>query len=102
VDADNLTPDMACGHSRTARRLADAPPLVASHAALAAADLGVDAARPLRLLRSDTVCRDLALAADGASVNLAVARMTVPGGPWPGHFGTSFQGRAFSCWCKVG
>jgi hypothetical protein len=87
VDADNLTPDVACGGSRTARRLADAPSVVAVHVALTAADLGADAARPLRLLRSDSVCRDLTVAADGASVNLAVARMTVPGGPWPGHFG---------------
>lgn len=41
----------------------------------------------LRRLRSDTVCRELAVRSDGVSVNLAVARMTGPGGPWPGHFG---------------
>jgi hypothetical protein len=87
VDADNLTPDVACRSSRTARRLADAPPVVVGHAALATTDLGADPDRPLRLLRSDTVCRDLTVAADGASINLAIARMTVPGGPWPGHFG---------------
>ena len=87
VDADNLTPDVVCGRCRTARLLADAPPPVAAHAALAAADLQAGPTQPLRLLRSDTVCRDLSVAADGASINLVVARMTVPGGPWPGHFG---------------
>lgn len=87
VDADNLLPDVVCGHSRTVRLLADAPPVVADHAAMALADLGADPARPLRLVRSDIVCRDLTVADDGTSINLAVARMTVPGGPWPGHFG---------------
>lgn len=87
VDADNLTPDVVCGRCRTGRLLADAPPAVAAHAALAAADLNTDPARLLRLVRSDIVCRDLAVCADGTSINLAVARMTVPGGPWPGHFG---------------
>lgn len=87
VDADNLTPDVVCGGCRTGRLLADAPPAVAAHAALAAADLNTDPARLLRLVRSDIVCRELTVSADGAAINLAVARMTVPGGPWPGHFG---------------
>lgn len=87
VDADNVTPDVVCGRSRTVRLLAGAPPVVADHAALALGDLRADPARPLRLVRSDRVCRDFAVAADGSSINLAVARMTVPGGPWPGHFG---------------
>ncbi len=87
VDADNLTPDVTSGNCRTARLLAAAPPSLAEHTALALADIGSDPARPLRLLRSDKVCGDLTITADAESVNLVVARMTVPGGPWPGHFG---------------
>lgn len=87
VDADNLTAGTTCGDSRTARLLTSAPPMVATHAALALADLQAEPARLLRLLRSDILCREFAVCTDGVAVNLAVARMTVPGGPWPGNFG---------------
>ncbi|MEU8656145.1 hypothetical protein [Actinoplanes philippinensis] len=87
VDADNLTAEISSGDSRTARLLSAAPPGMTDHASLALADIVSDPARPLRLLRSDRVCRDLTISPDDASINLVVARMTVPGGPWPGHFG---------------
>lgn len=87
VDADNLTPDITSGTCRTARLLTAAPPGLAPHTDLALADIGSDLARPLRLLRSDRVCGDLTITTDADSINLVVARMTVPGGPWPGHFG---------------
>ncbi|MFI1991792.1 hypothetical protein [Actinoplanes sp. NPDC020271] len=87
VDADNLTPEVSSRDSRTVRLLAAAPAHLAGNAALALTDIASDPGRPLRLLRSDRVCSDFTVMADDASVNLVVARMTVPGGPWPGHFG---------------
>jgi hypothetical protein len=57
------------------------------HAQLAIADLEACGPSPLAELRSDNVVELLKLRSGPHSVNLIVGRMTVPGGPWPGHFG---------------
>jgi hypothetical protein len=97
VNADNET-NCRCDTSASRRILGAHPPQVAHGAALALADFARAGHAPLTSLRSDTVAQQFAAKATPA-VNLLVARMTVPGGPWPGHFGleailfTAFEAR---------
>jgi hypothetical protein len=86
VDSDNETPDCRCSTSATAGLLDDAPPAFRVHAELALADFIRAGNAPLGDLRSDTVATRFEVAFP-PDHNLLVARMTVPGGPWPGHFG---------------
>ncbi|MCC3770900.1 hypothetical protein [Streptomyces sp. UNOC14_S4] len=86
VDADNLTgPDTRCQDARTPRALAGAPVAVLDHVALAYEDFHRCGPQPLSGLRSDAVAHRLTVHED--AVNVLVARMVVPGGPWPGHYG---------------
>lgn len=84
VDSDNTRP-VRCGTSATARTLGQAPEVLRRQAALAAQDLHRVSEKPLARLRSDQVAHRLRV--NHHDANVAVARMTVPGGPWPGHFG---------------
>jgi len=83
VNADNEEPSMACTSSLTYRLLCDAPPVFRPHADLVLADF--QAAGSLGDLRSDTVARQFRVSVE--MPNMLAGRMTVPGGPWPGHFG---------------
>ncbi|MEU3355289.1 hypothetical protein [Streptomyces sp. NPDC037389] len=85
VDADNLSPGACCQDARTPRALADAPAAVLDHVALAYEDFHRCGPQPLSHLRSDAVAHRLTVHQDTA--NVLVARMVVPGGPWPGHYG---------------
>jgi len=85
VDTDNATPGLACAKTSTLRLLATAPEPVSEHASLAVADINHAGRRELTGLRSDAVANRLTISE--GHPNLVVGRMTVPGGPWPGHFG---------------
>ncbi len=86
VDADNLNrPEACCRDARTPHALAGAPVAVLDHVALAYEDFQRCGALPLGRLRSDAVAHRLTVHEDGE--NVLVARMVVPGGPWPGHYG---------------
>ncbi|MFC5725046.1 hypothetical protein ACFP1Z_33390 [Streptomyces gamaensis] len=86
VDADNLThPEARCWDARTPHALAGAPAVVLDHVALAYEDFQRCGTLPLGRLRSDAVVHRLTVHEDGG--NVLVARMVVPGGPWPGHYG---------------
>jgi hypothetical protein len=85
VNADNET-DPRCDASASHRILAGHPQEVRHGAALALADFAHAGAAPLTGLRSDSVAQHFATQVP-PEVNLLVARLTVPGGPWPGHFG---------------
>ncbi|WP_372405817.1 hypothetical protein [Streptomyces luteireticuli] len=86
VDADNLArPETSCRDARTPRALAGAPADILDHVALVYEDFQRCSALPLGRLRSDTVAHRLTVHEDGG--NILVARMVVPGGPWPGHYG---------------
>jgi len=86
VNLDNETADGRCSTSATANLLTEAPPAFRSHAELALVDFARAGDLPLGDLRSDTVATQFRVALPPGQ-NLFVARMTVPGGPWPGHFG---------------
>ncbi|MGH3935300.1 MAG: hypothetical protein ACRDS1_10055 [Pseudonocardiaceae bacterium] len=85
VDVDNTTPGLRCGKTATLAVLRAAPKQVAGHAGLTVEDFTATADQELPRLRSDVVAHRFAVSENGA--NVMVARMTVPGGPWPGHFG---------------
>lgn len=87
VDDDNRHQDRTCAASATRRVLAAAPPEARYHASLSLADFDRAADRPLGALRSDTVAHEFTADVSGGGLNVLVGRMTVPGGPWPGHFG---------------
>jgi hypothetical protein len=86
VNDDNRT-RATCGQSRTLQTLRDAPIALTEHAQLAIADLEAGGPSPLAQLRSDNIVERLRIRSGPHGINLIVARMTVPGGPWPGHFG---------------
>jgi hypothetical protein len=86
VDDDNDRPDTTCPEAATLRALTRAPGELRRHAQLAEADFANAGDKPLEQLRSDIVAADFRVTTD-ATRNLLVARMTVPGGPWPGHYG---------------
>ncbi len=85
VDADNTTLRLRCEEASTLAVLRVAPEQVAGHAGLAVEDFMAAGGQELPRLRSDAVAHRFIVAEN--RVNMAVARMTVPGGPWPGHFG---------------
>jgi hypothetical protein len=84
ADEDNTVAGRRCGESGAAAVLRAAPAELAGHADLALADFAAAGPAPLAMLRSDQVA---ARFAPVAGVSVLVARMTVPGGPWPGRFG---------------
>lgn len=86
VDADNLEPDNPCAQSQTLRLLEAPLPSLREQAELARADLAMRGDQPFSAVRSDEVASRFQVRSDGA-LNALVARMTVPGGPWPGHYG---------------
>lgn len=85
VNRDNEAPACRCDQSSTGRHLETSPAPLQAHAALALADLAAAGRAPLTELRSDVVATSFTTV--GRATNVLVARMTVPGGPWPGHFG---------------
>jgi hypothetical protein len=85
VNADNET-DPRCDAAASHRILAAHPQELRQGAALALADFALAGPAPLTGLRSDSVAQHFTTQVAPA-VNLLVARLTVPGGPWPGHFG---------------
>ncbi|HVO53366.1 MAG TPA: hypothetical protein VMT37_03035 [Solirubrobacterales bacterium] len=87
VDADNEFPPDSCDQLRTLRVLEDAPDWAREHASLALADLAAVGSGPMADLRADTVARDFTVLSGVGQLNVLVARMLVPGSPWPGHRG---------------
>lgn len=87
VDGDNTVHGLSCEKTATRWVLRVAPEEVTNQAQLAVEDLLKAAGRPLAALRSDAVAHRFTVSAAGDGLNALVARMTVPGGPWPGHFG---------------
>lgn len=87
VDADNAARLDPIKQSATLAVLRAAPEWAAEHARLALQDFDAAPAERLDALRSDTVARRFAARPVGGGLNVFVARMLVPGGPWPGHFG---------------
>jgi len=87
ANRDNETLNCRCSTSATRGLLLEAPGIFQEHAALALADFARAGDAPLRDLRSDTVATQFEVTVTPPARNLLVARMTVPGGPWPGHFG---------------
>lgn len=87
VNGDNDDLDRRCSTATTRDLLAEAPTSLSGHAALALADFDLAGDAPLSQLRSDTVAAQFTVTVMPPAENLFVARMTVPGGPWPGHFG---------------
>ena len=85
VDSDNRKA-VRCDSAQTRVALTEAPPWAREHAGLALADFERSGAAPLRELRSDTVANHFRVRTGGA-VSVLVARLVVPGGPWPGHYG---------------
>lgn len=87
ANSDNENLNCRCSTSTTRDLLTEAPQILQEHAALALADFARAGDAPLSDLRSDTVATQFRVAVTPPARNLFVARMTVPGGPWPGHFG---------------
>src|SRR6266516_6708713 len=85
VDTDNATPSLACAKASTLEWLKVAPEPFADHATLSLSDFTKTGSQALTRLRSDAVANRLTISE--GHPNLVVGRMTVPGGPWPGHFG---------------
>lgn len=86
VNRDNDQPTAPVPHSHTLATLATAPEALRSQTDLAAADFAAAAHESLEMLRSDRVAADFRVVG-GGDLNALIARMTVPGGPWPGHYG---------------
>lgn len=84
ADEDNTVGARRCDQATAAAVLRSAPAEQQGHARLALADFAEAGSAPLAMLRSDQVAARFAPA---AGVSVLVARMTVPGGPWPGRFG---------------
>ena len=88
VNFDNQFPNIHCIATRTYKTLKVAPAAVRDHANLAVADFErIGGMMPFAALRSDTVASAFQVTTELSAVNLLVGRMTVPGGPWPGHYG---------------
>jgi hypothetical protein len=87
VDADNESPPSRCDELMTADLLRDAPEWAREHASLALADLAAAGEGPIDDLHADAVARGFTVAPVDGPPNVLVARMLVPGGPWPGHRG---------------
>ncbi len=85
VDTDNIMPSLTCAKASTLERLKTAPEPLTEHASLSLGDFTKAASQELTGLRSDAVANRLTISE--GHPNLVVGRMTVPGGPWPGHFG---------------
>lgn len=86
-----------CINSRTRKMLSSAPAQYRHHAGMTMRDFDRSAHQPLVNLRSDNVADEFRVhfsVGDSSAMNLFVARMTVPGGPWPGHYG--LEGILFS------
>jgi hypothetical protein len=75
-----------CGASRTFSLLQEAPADLRADVAPALQDFQRHLDAPLHELRSDRVANTFVVPDEPRHV-LLVARMTVPGGPWPGHYG---------------
>jgi hypothetical protein len=87
VDADNDSPPSRCDELKTADVLRVAPEWAREHASLALADLAAAGQGPIDDLRADAVATGFIVAPADGHPNVLVARMLVPGGPWPGHRG---------------
>ncbi|MGH3694929.1 MAG: hypothetical protein ACRDRX_13240 [Pseudonocardiaceae bacterium] len=87
VDRDNVRRGLSCENTATQHVLRVAPDETRHQAHLAVEDLLRATGRPLADLRSDTVAHHFTVNPARSGPNALVARMTVPGGPWPGHFG---------------
>jgi hypothetical protein len=87
VDNDNTIDGLKCENGATRWLLRVAPKEMGEQVRLALEDLDRTADRPLAALRSDSVAQRFAPTPLAGGLNVLVARMTVPGGPWPGHFG---------------
>jgi hypothetical protein len=87
VDADNDSPPARCDELATAEVLRAAPEWAREHAALALADLAAAGKGPIDDLHADAVAAGFEVAPVDGHPNVLVARMLVPGGPWPGHRG---------------
>lgn len=85
VNADNLDPRATAISSQTYLMLRTAPSPAVPDVEPALRDFERVGTRPLDQLRSDSVASGFTVA-EGRPAAL-VARMTVPGGPWPGHYG---------------
>jgi hypothetical protein len=86
VDRDNEEPQRSCAASRTLEVLEDAPERFSRQIELAMTDL-IDAGQvPISELTADHVAAGFRSGPPG-SVNVIVARLLVPGSPWPGHYG---------------
>ena len=85
---DNQFPNIHCIATRTYKALKAAPTAVRDHADLAVADFERNGGMmPFSALRSNTVASAFQVTTELSAINLLVGRMTVPGGPWPGHYG---------------
>lgn len=87
VDSDNTRLGLSCENTATRWVLQVAPDEIRHQTQLAVEDLLRAAGRPLADLRSDAVAHRFTVNRARSGLNALVARMTVPGGPWPGHFG---------------
>jgi hypothetical protein len=85
INADNEHPETPCCASLTYTALRAAPPCYHADVQLALEDFSRTGEAPLSELRADSVASRFTLGASRPAV--LVARMTVPGGPWPGHYG---------------
>lgn len=87
VDEDNESPPHRCDELLTSAVLRDAPDWAREHASLALADFAAAGEGPMADLRADVVAREFTVVPAAGHLNVLVARMLVPGGPWPGHRG---------------
>jgi len=85
INADNEHPETPCRASLTYTALRAAPPGYHADVQLALEDFGRAGEAPLCELRADSVASRFTV--DASRPAALVARMTVPGGPWPGHYG---------------
>lgn len=86
ANTDNNYPDLLCNEANTLRLLRRAPAPVSEQASLAIRDFTAAGNVPLAQLRSDEIAQHFCTSIGGA-LNVLVARLIVPGGPWPGHYG---------------
>lgn len=87
VDNDNTVSGLNCENTATLGTLWLAPSDLGHQVQLAVEDFLRAAGRPLEALRSDAVAHRFTITPARSRLNALVARMTVPGGPWPGRFG---------------
>ncbi len=84
VDQDSSSSGLAVKNTATYRLLLEIDH-THPHLSLATEDFRRHLYRPLRELRSDAVASKLENRQN--DVNVAIGRMVVPRGPWPGHYG---------------